>query len=566
MCISISLRFGVLPLVSRTAERLHDFLIISKIFFIFATELKKTSTIMRKFNTTGTCYPQYHYMVDITDRLDDIEKRVAEGEYITINRGRQYGKTTTLYHLTKRLCNDYVVFSISFEDFTGSDFKNENTLAYSFLYALRTEMEEGTTEADDVVFKAIDDLLKSNSKEREVLKTDFSKLIADICRNSSKPIVVIIDEVDNASNYESFIELLRMLRNKFLKRFETPTFQSVILAGVYDIKNLKLKVRPESDHQYNSPWNIAVPFKKDMALPKEGIMQMLREYEDDHKTGMDIAEMTQLILDYTSGYPFFVSKICQLIDEENLGWNTEGFLQAVNILLKEKNTLFDDLIKKLDDFPEIKTILKDILYYGNEYGYNLDVKVFNLAAMFNYIKDVNGKVRVFNRIMETRLYNLFTSEEEIRNEIYIQGSTDRPQFVENGTLNMEKILERFIVNFNDIYGSEATKFKEEEGRRFFMLYIKPIINGTGNYYIEAQTRDRSRTDMIIDYLGVQYVIEMKIWRGNAYNERGEKQLTEYLDYYHTKKGYMLSFNFNKGKTSGVRTLRFGDKEIVEAVV
>ena len=84
MCISISLSFGGLPLVSGMAERLHDFLIISKKFFIFATELKKTSTIMRKFNTTGTCYPQYHYMVDITDRLDDIEKRVAEGEYITI--------------------------------------------------------------------------------------------------------------------------------------------------------------------------------------------------------------------------------------------------------------------------------------------------------------------------------------------------------------------------------------------------------------------------------------------------------------------------------------------------
>ena len=99
-----------------------------------------------------------------------------------------------------------------------------------------------------------------------------------------------------------------------------------------------------------------------------------------------------------------------------------------------------------------------------------------------------------------------------------------------------------------------------------MLYIKPIINGTGNYYIEAQTRDRSRTDMIIDYLGTQYIIEMKIWRGNAYNERGEQQLTEYLDYYHINKGYMLSFNFNKSKVSGMKTLTFGDKEIVEAVV
>ena len=116
------------------------------------------------------------------------------------------------------------------------------------------------------------------------------------------------------------------------------------------------------------------------------------------------------------------------------------------------------------------------------------------------------------------------------------------------------------------YDRNGDRFCEDDGRRFLMLYVRPIINGTGNYYIEAQTRDLSRTDMIIDYLGVQYIIEMKIRRGNAYNERGEKQLTEYFDYYHVKKGYMLSFNFNKNKVSGVKTIKFGDKEIVEAVV
>ena len=67
-------------------------------------------TIMRYFNVTGTCYPQLHYMVDVTKRLDGIYQRVAKGEYITINRGRQYGKTTTLYHLSKLLSKDYVVF------------------------------------------------------------------------------------------------------------------------------------------------------------------------------------------------------------------------------------------------------------------------------------------------------------------------------------------------------------------------------------------------------------------------------------------------------------------------
>ena len=75
-----------------------------------------------------------------------------------------------------------------------------------------------------------------------------------------------------------------------------------------------------------------------------------------------------------------------------------------------------------------------------------------------------------------------------------------------------------------------------------------------------------RTDVIVDYGGEQFVIELKIWRGNAYNERGEKQLTDYLDYYHLKKGYMLSFNFNKKKEIGVKELVLGDKLLVEAVV
>lgn len=41
-------------------------------------------------------------------------------------------------------------------------------------------------------------------------------------------------------------------------------------------------------------------------------------------------------------------------------------------------------------------------------------------------------------------------------------------------------------------------------------------------------------------------MEMKIWCGNEYNERGEAQLVEYLDDFHRKKGYLPSFNFNTG--------------------
>lgn len=83
---------------------------------------------------------------------------------------------------------------------------------------------------------------------------------------------------------------------------------------------------------------------------------------------------------------------------------------------------------------------------------------------------------------------------------------------------------------------------------------------------ERISYDARRTDVIVDYAGEQFIVEMKIWHGNEYHERGKQQLAEYLDYYRQEKGYMLSFNFNKKKEIGMKTVRVGDKVVVEAVV
>lgn len=107
---------------------------------------------------------------------------------------------------------------------------------------------------------------------------------------------------------------------------------------------------------------------------------------------------------------------------------------------------------------------------------------------------------------------------------------------------------------------------EEDGRRYFLLYLRIIINGVGNYYIEPRTRSMKRTDVIVDYRGEQFVIEMKIWRGREYHTRGENQLREYLDFYYLRKGYMLSFNFNKNKRIGMNQVSLDDKVLIEAVV
>ena len=523
---------------------------------------------MKRFNTTGTCYEYKHYMVNIDERVQQIKKMVDQGDYFCINRGRQYGKTTTLRFLKKALDSEYTVFSISFEGSSDDDF--------STLRRVTLKMFAAFTKA--VKYKKVENISESalNFLNQDIVLDEetekLSDAISDFCQLNDRPIVVIIDEVDQAGNYDSFIKFLGLLRDKFLNREEEPTFQSVILAGVYDVKNLKLKIRPEGQHQYNSPWNIASQFDVSMELPESGIRGMLEDYEGDHHTGMDTAHIAKLISDYTSGYPFLVSRLCQIIDEKlNQNWTEAGFLEAVKLILQEKNTLFDDMVKKFDSFPEMKNVLKRILYDGEKITYNADVREIDIARMFNFIKDNNGKIAVSNRIFETRMYNLFEFEAEISGleeniNIIRTGSIDKPLFIKNGHLDMKKVLERFCVHFNEIYDKNDEKFIEKQGRKFFLFFLKPIINGTGNFYVEAETRDQRRMDVVVDYAGERFVIELKIWRGESYNEQGEEQLSEYLDYFGLERGYLVSFCFTKDKKVGVREVSVGSRTIVEAVV
>ena len=140
----------------------------------------------KKFCTTGTCIPEKNYMVDLSSRIQVIiNQYIKSGQYFTINRARQYGKTTLLYLLEKELRKqDYLVLSLSFE---------------------------------------------------------------------------AADEVDKSSDNQIFLSFLGLLREKYLKcqQGKDVTFHSVILAGVYDIKTLKLKLHPQEESKYNSLWNIA---------------------------------------------------------------------------------------------------------------------------------------------------------------------------------------------------------------------------------------------------------------------------------------------------------------------
>ena len=85
-----------------------------------------------------------------------------------------------------------------------------------------------------------------------------------------------------------------------------------------------MKIRPGEETNYNSPWNISAVFDVDMGLSVNEIASMLREYENDVHTGMDVLQISLGLHDYTDGYPFLVSYLCKIIDEKGLPWDKIG--------------------------------------------------------------------------------------------------------------------------------------------------------------------------------------------------------------------------------------------------
>ena len=529
---------------------------------------------MKEFNTTGVCLPSKHYMVDLSDRVKEIRKMVDGGKYFTINRARQYGKTTTISALAASMEEEYVVLSLDFQMISDAGFRTEEAFVKTFSRNIIKKTKR--TEMPECILAELNDFI--DRKEDKALLDELFYVLSEWCAISEKPIVMIIDEVDSATNNQVFLDFLAQLRAAYLERKDdcnANTFQSVILAGVTDVKHLKVKIRDDDQHKLNSPWNIAADFTIDMSLSEDGIQGMLEEYESDHLTGMDKAAVAKQIRENTNGYPFLVSRICQLIDQDvsrqmgsyTAAWTNIGIDEAVKRMLSENNTLFQSLTGKLNNYPEMKKAIRMILMEGTRITYNPDQEDIVQMEMYGFIRNENNSVCIANRIFETRLYNLFLSEEELSGNIFSRnGDLEKNTFIQDGQLNMRLIMERFIETFTQVYGSVEEQFKEKDGRELFLLYLKPIINGTGNYYIEAQTRDQKRTDVIIDYLGKQYIIELKIWRGDRYNAEGEKQICDYLDYWNLDTGYMLSFNFNKKKETGVKRIRVGRKVLYEGMV
>ncbi|MEA1910125.1 MAG: GxxExxY protein, partial [Spirochaetota bacterium] len=297
-------------------------------------------------------------------------------------------------------------------------------------------------------------------------------------------------------------------------------------------------------------------------------------YAEDKNIRMDFNTLAERIHYYTSGYPFLVSKLCKIIDEEGAEqnsdfnpehWTLDDIDWSFRRLTRESysTTNFDDLVKNLENNSDLFSLVNSILFNGADKSISFSVKnpIVNLGLLYGMFKEENGRTVIHNRIYEQILSDYMRSKEET--SLTWRGLSGYDLgYDHEGSLDMNRVLLKFQEFMKEQYSNRDTKFLEREGRLVFMSFLKPIVNGKGFMWKEPVVADERRMDIVVTFGEKQKeVIELKIWRGEQYHQQGLQQLSDYLDFQGIKKGYLLIFDFNKNKEYKSEQITFADKDI-----
>lgn len=507
-------------------------------------------------------------MADISRKIEEISAMIYRGKYFTINRARQYGKTTTLSMLRRTLSKDYLVIQISFEGLGYESFRNSEAFCKDFLSLIFMALSFTDSSVE----------YKDQWKSNEI--KDFLQLgnhITNLCRD--KKVVLMIDEVDKTSNNQIFLQFLALLRNKYLLREENRdyTFHSVILAGVYDIQNIKLKMIHEGyylpydqEQIYNSPWNIAAPFNVDMSFSVDEIVGMLNEYNSEHHFRIPLKQIAAEIHRFTNGYPYLVSYICKTIDEKkDRDWSLQGIQTAVRLIISLRSTLFDDIYKNLENNQDLYRLIYDILITGTSRTFSLGNTSIQFALMFGIIQQNEDCITISNQIFELIICNYFIAKDETDRGRTIIGVLQN-DILSNGQFDMELCLRKFAEHYIEIFSQKSRdiSFLERHGRMIFLTYLKPLLNGKGFYHIESSLTDLRRMDVIVDYASEQFIVELKLWDGKVKHEKAYEQLLSYMKSKRHQTGYLLTFDFRKSKKNNakIKWVAIDNRHILDVMI
>ncbi|MEE4358128.1 MAG: ATP-binding protein [Desulfococcaceae bacterium] len=495
--------------------------------------------INKFFNIAGPCQPDIHYMVNPLPRLSGVTELIDRREYFILHAPRQTGKTTYLYALMHQLNQKgkYTALQVNIQEAaSGTSPEKAMKIAAGAIYFQAEkylppdERPENTAEIGQEEFE------KGHSL-RGYLKR--------WCQNNPKPVVLFIDEADSLMD-DLFLTLLRQLRSGFEGRPQSFP-QSVALVGLRDIRDYKIRIRPEKESMgTGSPFNVKSKSFFMGGFTFEETCGLLDEHKKESGQAFS-TEIQKEIFRLSAGQPWLTNALANQIVFEILKNDCtkeithDHVIQAKELLIQRRDTHLDSLIDKLNE-AKIKPLAEAIIS-GNAPEFD------SLNDSVAYARDLgliapDPPVRFANPIYQEIIPRVlsFGFQEMLPQDIV------QPQwYIKENRLDMDALLTAFQKFYRRHSESWLKKYSfRETGRQLLLMaFLQRIINSGGRIEREMAAGN-GRCDLWIEYGGEEHILELKLYHDQFTREDGLEQIARYMDQMGVPVGNLIIFETRSG--------------------
>lgn len=468
----------------------------------------------RYFNTSGPNIPEEHYTLMRDKLIGKGMNMVERKRYFTIWAPRQTGKSTYFRQLANRLKSEgHGVTHINVENFL--DISKE-----SFLNYLCSELNEGCN--------------------LDISANTFGDLFTEIKKKQGN-CVLIIDEIEGLSQ-DLFGQFLHTIRNLYHSR-EIHCLKSIILVGVSNI----VGIVQDNASPFNIADNLEVPY-----FTNEEVYGLLGQHEDESGQQFD-DKVKDKIYRITAGQPGLVNGFAYQLVEMSEGKKNicyEDYLSVEHWYLKiviDKNV--SNVVNKAKPY---RRLVERLLFKGDKIEFDIERESIKTLHTNGVVKeDENGNVEFWVPLYKKKLYSAFYPFENGEGSIFFRTADFDDFFTKEGRINFDELISNFkeyvkrrsfkYFREKDETTGEYKQIKEAALVYAFETYIQYFLNTIGGKsYLEAHT-GLGRTDLIVNYNGNEYIVEVKIFRDSFQYKTGKKQLAYYCNSLNVKEGVYLVF-------------------------
>ena len=496
---------------------------------------------MRKFNTTGPCFPDEHYMLPALDRLPGIREFVADGNYFVIHAPRQTGKTTALKVLVREINEKGEMFAVycTLETLQNRSDPEKTNIAIRDLIADNVEM------SPFYVPVANAPALRS---DRGGVGLAVRTVLQNACRASGKPVVVFFDEADCLVG-DALISFLRQLRDGYVNRKEIPFPKSVALVGMLDVRDYKAQIRPDGESLGQiSPFNIIA---EDLLIPNFTESDIAALYaQHTAATGQRFADgVIEDVWRLTRGQPWLVNAIANdcvaKIHGNRFGENvTVADVEAAKeAIIRRRDTHVDSLMERMRE-PRVRRIVEPLIS-GQELTVSRNSEDFRYVIDLGLLREDEVKRVVPANPMYAEIIGRYLTRDE---QDDMQSRISETPWVKDDGLDMAGLMAAFQQFWRENSGADKDimGYREAVPHLVLMAFLQRVTNGGGHINREMAL-GQGRLDLCVEFRGARYAVEVKT-SDNFKGEKSYEQCAKYLDTLKLTEGWMPVFDKSKTKT------------------